>query len=163
MDVYRCENCVISAPRADVPTGRVCRLTGMAVKHEDYCPQHTTTQYKCDCCGNEYPGKPAVLIMKEEDGEQVFDMGICLGCQSKLHTCATCEFCMDCSFETDPSPLEKIVTQQIQQGNVTTVTQVMNPERVAITCQKNCPCWSENFSCSKQNYGTCPQYQLVHV
>ena len=108
------------------------------------------------------PGSVTVYYSIDDEAATV-DAVICPNCNKLLGTCRTCQNGNLCTFETDPSPLPKIVQKQIRQGNMTAVTQVMNPERVAITCQKGCPCYSPDFSCSKQNRGACQQYHMNRV
>ena len=65
-----------------------------------------------------------------------------------------------CSFENDPSPLPKIVQKQVRQGNMTAITQVRNPERIEITCKKDCPCYDPEFECLRQ-FGTCGKCENI--
>lgn len=159
---YYCETCAISIPRLDIETGRACRLYNKAVKDTDFCSEHAKELPTCECCGNLYIGK-SYLIAEMKDDVATVNAVICSSCNQGYNTCRTCTQGDICSFETDPSPLPKVVQKQIKQGNMTAVTQVMNPERVAITCQKDCPCWSLDFSCSKQNHGTCQQYHMCRA
>ena len=161
---YFCETCAISTPRLDVETGRVCNRTRSAVKDTDFCSHHAKELWKCDCCGNQFWSTPYIIMNATEDGVvDSIDACICPQCNHNLYTCRTCQNMDKCKFESDPSPLPKVVQKTIQDGFITTVTQVMNPERIAITCEKGCPCWSQNFGCSKQNHGTCQQYHMNRV
>ena len=161
---YRCETCAISTPRLDVETGRMCRLFNIAVKDTDFCFKHTKSLFTCDCCGQPFIGNPYIVMSKIDDNTvSGIEACICPKCNQNINTCKTCAQMHQCAFETDPSPLPKVVQKQVQQGNMYAVTQVMNPDRIAITCQKDCPCWSSDFCCSKQNYGTCQQYHMNQV
>ena len=164
MDIrhFYCETCAISTPRLDVETGRICRLWKVAIKDTDFCFQHAKELPICDCCGNSFIGKP-YLIAEMVNDVATIQASICPECNQYHGTCRTCKQGNICAFETDPSPLPKIVQKTIKQGNMTAVTQVMNPERIAITCQKACPCWSADFSCQKQNHGICLQYHMNQV
>lgn len=165
MDIknYYCQTCAISTPRLDVETGRVCRRDGSPVKDDHFCGYHTRSLKTCECCGQPYIGSGYILMNMKDDEAAIIDAVICPNCNKQFGTCRTCQNGNLCTFETDPSPLPKIVQKQIRQGNMTAVTQVMNPERVAITCQKGCPCYSPDFSCSKQNHEACQQYHMNRV
>ena len=63
-----------------------------------------------------------------------------------LRTCFSCRNLAQCLYETDPSPLPKVILRTIQQGNMQVQTQTRNPEREEITCKK-CPCYHEEFGC----------------
>ena len=65
-----------------------------------------------------------------------------------------------CDFETNSSSLPKQVQQTSRQGNMVMQTVVKNPERIRITCEKGCKCWSDEFGCLKQN-GICSNYEEV--
>lgn len=159
-----CEFCKMAMARLDVPTGRACMRTGTAVKDDDSCSYFTEDVFTCNCCGNEYPGRVhAILLEQNDDGSYSYASGICHQCLNHKYECVTCAFGNTCEFDTNSSPLPKLVQQTIQQGNMTTVTQVMNPERIRITCENGCPCWSPDFGCSKQNHGTCLQYRMNHA
>ena len=160
---YQCSRCILSQPRLDVETGRICRKFNIPVKDTDFCSWNTQTVTTCECCGNQFVGNPIYISKETESNKYSLDMVVCADCSKALHTCKTCVNMNICSFETDPSPLPKIVQKQVKQGFMTAVTQVMNPERIRITCEKNCPCYSSDFSCQKQNRGTCPQYRTHRV
>jgi hypothetical protein len=162
MDIknFYCRTCAISTPRLDVETGRICRRDGQPVKDEHFCGYHTRSLHKCECCGQEYIG-PSNLIATLDNDNMTIIASLCSACDQQYGKCQTCTHGNICSFETDPSSLPKVVTRQIKQGNMTAVTQVLNPERMAITCQKGCPCWNSSaLYCSKQNHGTCQQYHI---
>lgn len=163
-NVNYCSTCAASSPNLQVETGRVCNRMRVPVKDDDFCSNHVKSTWKCECCGNEYWGNPIISMSIDEKTGAVsmIDAIICSMCNDNIWTCRTCAHIDECAFETDPSPLPKVVQKQIRQGNMTAVTQVMNPERIAITCEKNCHCWHD-FSCSKQNHGTCLKYQMHRV
>lgn len=75
---------------------------------------------------------------------------LCGNCASQLNTCAFCKKVDVCTFETDPSPLPKMVQKQIRQGPMISVTTEMNPERIRQTCEKGCDCFDANFGCMRQ-------------
>ena len=76
---------------------------------------------------------------------------ICEDCLNATGTCRMCEFAKTCDFETNPSPLPKVVQKVIQQGNMQMATQVRNPERKKSTCEAGCKCYDEEYGCSRQN------------
>ena len=77
---------------------------------------------------------------------------LCPQCASLLNTCNFCKQAQQCLFETDPSPLPKMIKKQFRQGNMITVTEIINPERVRQTCEKGCACFDANFGCMRQFY-----------
>lgn len=110
-------------------------------------PNNTLT---CELCGKAYPS--ASLILVDESL-------ICEHCYSYRGTCATCAKNTDCLFESDPSPLPKVTVQTTRQGNMTIQQQVINPERVAITCAKGCSCYCDGECARQLNF--CTSYTAV--
>lgn len=85
-------------------------------------------------------------LVYDADTEEIF----CRRCASLLRICHTCRNGQFCDFETNSSPLPKQVQQTRRVGNAVMSQAVRNPERVKITCQNGCPCWSEEYGCGKQ-------------
>lgn len=160
---YYCSKCVLSQPRLDLYTKRFCFRYNIPVKDTDFCSQNTKTLKTCECCGEQFADQPTLLAKTDEENKFSYDATLCPNCAQALGQCGTCKQKDICSFETDPSPLPKVVQKQIRQGNMTAVTQIMNPERIRLTCEKDCPCYSPDFSCQKQNRGTCQQYHMCRV
>jgi hypothetical protein len=104
----------------------------------------------CDYCGK-YPGE-----IVDSNG----DVFLCRNCFSQAGTCYLCVNGALCEFETNPSPLPKQVQKTVRQGNMMVQTVIRNPDRTAITCLSNCPCFDSNFGCLKEN-GTCNKYKEV--
>jgi hypothetical protein len=98
---------------------------------------------QCETCGR--PTQQQVLC---PDGDNWHIL--CESCASQLNTCAFCKKVNVCTFETDPSPLPKMVQKQIRQGPMISVTTEMNPERIRQTCEKGCDCFDANFGCMRQ-------------
>ena len=98
---------------------------------------------QCETCGR--PTEQQVLC---PDGDNWHIL--CPQCASQLNTCAFCKKVNTCLFETDPSPLPKMVQKQFRQGPMISVTTEMNPERVKITCQNSCSCYNDEFGCMRQ-------------
>jgi hypothetical protein len=111
----------------------------------------------CAWCGTTFPTKQLTILISEGNQNQI----ICSNCASHTGTCATCLHGRECAFENDPSPLPKIVQKVVQQGPMKTVTQVKNPDRIAITCAKGCPCYDAENGCLPELDGhTCGNYTL---
>ena len=111
---------------------------------------------KCVLCGQAYP--PTTMVLDLTDGEPLF---ICPDCYQFMTTCRTCETAQYCTFETDPSPIPKFIQRQYRQGPMTSVIQEKNPERIAITCQKDCECFSEEKGCLREKVGWCNKYAFI--
>lgn len=140
-----------SCPLRGFKVPDVCALFGIPVSSDDYCSKHRSTIEKCSICG-----APLIADVIVDDGHL-----ICPSCFESLRTCKICRFGNTCEFETNPSSLPKIISKQIRQGNMTAVTQVMNPERVRITCEKGCKCYSKENGCLKQ-IGTCNNQEVYY-
>ena len=74
---------------------------------------------------------------------------LCCKCASLLNTCYSCHSGESCDFETNLSPLPKQVQATRRMGNTVMSQVIRNPERVKITCENGCPCWSAEFGCGK--------------
>ena len=98
-------------------------------------------------------GRPITPHLSIICGEDIY----CKDCFNTFGTCIHCKNRDDCKFDTDPSPLPKTIRQK----TMYTVTDIPNPERVRITCQNGCECFSEEFGCLKQKYQTCEKYEEV--
>ena len=98
---------------------------------------------QCETCG-----RPTEHQFLCPDGDSWHIL--CGNCVSQLNTCTFCKKVNICAFETDPSPVPKMVQQQIRQGPMISVTTVKNPERVKITCEKGCNCFNAEFGCMRQ-------------
>ena len=129
-----------------------CALKNKIVKATDYCSEHRNSVTTCDICGN------IILASGIIDSNHI----ICSQCFSVIHTCAVCKHVDSCAYQTDPSPLPKTIPQQVRQGNIIAVTQVINPERVRITCQKGCKCYSKENDCLKQNNSFCGNHEVYY-
>lgn len=156
---YRCENCGLSTPRLDVPTQRICNLLQWAVKDTDTCPHHVSTTWECECCGQTFPGQPHVLLTEEKDNVYVTDAVVCKQCYGSLNTCQTCQHGDVCAFKTDPSPIPPVINKTFQQDGMYMTTQVMNPDRINITCKNGCPCFVNN-QCMMRSEGSCHAYKM---
>ena len=140
------------------PMRHVCRLTGIKISPDiDFCSRHILSNDlpTCEICGNGHPNP----IIDITDGKTLV---VCPQCFNMLDTCQVCSHSRNCSFETDPSPIPKVVEKVIRQGYMTTVSQVLNPERIEITCKKGCPCYSEKNGCGRQTeFRKCDNYEQM--
>ena len=143
-----CKTCALHGLKAP----NTCAYTGFLVDAEiDYCSQHRRTVLTCSICGN--------IILS--NGVYSDNHLICQHCFSSSETCKICRFSNTCEFETNPSPLPKAIQKEIRQGNMTAVTQVMNPERIHITCEKGCKCFDPEKGCLKQ-IGYCKNQEVSY-
>ena len=109
----------------------------------------------CTYCGRPITGKQVFI---EHDLQTPF-------CQQCIHFfggCPTCVRADVCDFETNPSQTPKLIQKRIQQGLMTQVIQIKNPERIKETCARNCPCYDPEYQCGKE-FGTCRNYNEVKV
>jgi hypothetical protein len=123
--------------------GGICPLFGEHFEdHLAACPKHQEELKLCDVCG-------AITldpILNLDDNKYW-----CSQCQTQKYHCVTCNRGKECVFQTDPSPIPKIINKEIRQGNMIAVTQIPNPERVEKTCKINCACFDAKLGCLKQN------------
>ena len=152
MNTLKCARCGFLSPKAPV-----CLLTGLRIdKNADFCSKNTSTLQHCAICG-------AILfenniIIEQKPDETV--RAICFDCNNKIGTCALCSHATGCLFETDPSPIPKIIQKQIRQGNFTQIITVKNPERIEKICKANCPCFSEENECNR-HFNTCERCESI--
>lgn len=120
------------------------------------CPYWTAEITYCavPTCNTIIPG-PHYILTQFSDGNY---KPICENCLSLSGTCGNCENSHTCDFETNPSPIPKAVQKRIQQGNQIMITQIKNPDRIAISCKLKCECFSEEFGCLREN-NTCGKHK----
>ena len=127
----------------------LCRLLNTKVKYDNCrCPYYATDIAVCSVCGSTF--LDGVI---DESGRT-----FCKNCNSKFGTCAMCEKATECLFESDPSPIPKIIRQTTQQNGMYIQQDIRNPDRIRQTCQNGCSCFNEDLGCLKQN-GTCGNYK----
>lgn len=100
-------------------------------------------QINCGMCGAPIVGSD--LIYDTQSGNIY-----CRKCAPYVRTCYNCLDGNVCDFQTNPSPLPKQVQMRQQMGNTVVSQVVTNPERVKITCQNGCHCYSEELGCVKE-------------
>ena len=154
-NIHKCGDCLYRDQKT-----QVCRVMQMEVDaaHEA-CARYASEEntVTCELCGNCILLTDSILYV-EEDRNHI----TCGQCAEKSGTCSTCICVKECVFQTDPSPVPQVVQKRIQQGPMVQIVQVMNPDRIAITCKMGCKCWdAENETCYKQTCGTCGQYKIV--
>lgn len=123
--------------------------------HNPACANFTHRVEVCEVCGHLTVSPILDLTV---GGQPHY---LCDDCQRVSGTCATCKHGKNCAFATDPSPIPKTIQKQFRQGNMITVTQVMNPERIDKTCKNGCPCFDPEFGCFKQN-NCCGNHKIVY-
>lgn len=91
----------------------------------------------CKICGKPLRGSDLVYFDWILDG-----ICVCREHVAYVGRCHTCAKIRNCDFETNPSPLPKVIqsTTQTPQGMIISQT-VKNPERIKLTCH-NCSCWT---------------------
>ena len=104
---------------------------------------------RCDYCGS--PLKPFVI------NENAL---ACMNCLQSFNTCRMCSESQTCAFETDPSPLPKVVVQTIRQGPAVLQMQVKNPERVKLFCFP-CKCFDQDDLFCRREEGWCREYNEI--
>lgn len=108
----------------------------------------------CDICKTPIY-KPVIAIL--DHGKAI---GICHNCYQKLGTCALCKHSDNCAFDTDPSPLPKMVQKQVSVQGGYAITTIRNPDRVAITCEKNCKCYNKEEQYCMREDQTCINQEI---
>lgn len=140
--IKHCETCGLLDPKQNI-----CPLLRTVVDpEEDFCSKHqdASSLKVCEICHRLIVG--ASVLTPDGDKWHL----LCDECAEQLGTCAFCKNAVSCAFEDDPSPIPKLVQKQFRQGNMTTVTTVMNPERIRQTCEKGCHCFNPEFGCMRQ-------------
>ena len=132
-----------------------CKVTGRKVDlDKDQCSTFNDDPRRCDVChGLMVTGG----IVEEVNGNYYT---LCPKCSDAISECFGCEHSETCVFESDPSPLPKMVMRQVQQGNAIMQTQMRNPDREKCTCALYCKCWDgETKSCNRE-FNICPEHKL---
>ena len=134
-----------------------CRRFGHDINpNEDFCSKHCNEIPVCAICGQEMLKENSILDFK--NGE--YFRTICQKCNELLSTCTLCRNGQRCAYDDDPSPIPKLIQKQVRQGPMISVTQEINPERVAITCAKGCACYDPENGCLRQ-YNTCGKCESI--
>lgn len=133
-----------------------CGITGLTIDPDkDFCSKHNAAPSVCEGCGDFIP--TGQFLTQDKNNEyHIF----CANCISALNTCSGCTNSEHCDFRENPSPLPFKVQRKIQQGPMIAVTEILNPERVEITCKKGCECFDTEKGCLRQN-NWCEHYCSV--
>jgi hypothetical protein len=143
--VRKCNTCGLRDPAKNV-----CLLSGRTIDPAaDFCSSHLREPPRCAECGK-------ITLSPIFENEQTF----CSQCAEAITTCFGCSLASNCAFETDPSPIPKVVVKTVRQGPMVTQTQVRNPDRIAITCKLNCHCWNGEYCGREDNW--CSKYSSRH-
>lgn len=106
----------------------------------------------CNYCGRE---NPQLIFTVFNDNAPT---AMCPNCAQVIGTCGLCTNSVKCEFESNPSPLPKMVMKTVQQGNMIMQTTIPNPDRIKALCP-SCACYSEDpFICCRHVAGTCKNY-----
>ena len=128
----------------------VCLLTHQTTEDNLSCAHYTDSPYVCQLCGNHILQGNITIIEKHL---------LCNDCASNIGTCITCELTQICTFRTDNTIKEPpVIPQTIRQGNTVMQTQIKNPARVKLTCEK-CSCYI-NGECLKEAGIGCEKHKL---
>lgn len=119
---------------------------------EDFCSWHRRDEMpRCAYCNNIVEPEDVVIIM---DTQKI----CCNNCSNNIGRRGTCAKRMTCEYETNLSPLPKIVMKQMRQGNSIVSMQGHNPEREKLTCF-TCTCWDEiKCVCKRTSEGYCEKW-----
>lgn len=148
-----CNNCALFHKQQEA-----CLRTRTPTSASEFCSHFTNFIPVCDICGQGFI-PPATYVI-EGDRKIV----TCGQCYRALSTCGTCTTNKYCDFQSNPINLPHQVQQQIQRGNMTMMTTVMNPARIAETCEKNCACWDPvDRACNRQTASTCGNYKPSYL
>ena len=129
--------------------GGKCQLLNTDTKDNCHCPYYTIELQLCDFCGQP--------ILRGG----IFDNGklYCQKCGEHLGKCPTCRHGENCFFETDPSPVPKVIQQTVMKGNMRASIPVKNPSRIAITCKNGCTCYNEENGCLRE-FNACVGWEI---
>lgn len=134
----------------------ICQLMREPAPEDCKCPHYTAAPLN-QCVFCKQITLDGVFILNKEDKP----FPICKNCSTAFGTCRACQESAECRFQSDPSPIPPVIMETRQQGNMVIQQQVINPERVKITCAL-CECWSGE-ECWRQTAGTCGKYKEIEI
>ena len=145
-EIKYCKTCGFRDPQQPK-----CQLLGHQIDPDiDYCSRHNAEPFTCAQCHRIL----TLPIFLTPGG------AICDECRLALSTCAGCRNSSTCLFESDPSPVPKVIQQQIRQGNMVIQQPVKNPLRIQITCEKGCLCYDKENGCRRQ-LNSCENHKSI--
>ena len=149
--IKNCSTCGFADPKQPI-----CRVYNRQIdKQKDFCSLHEEEPNKCDICGSLMLKNGSVIDITNENSTLIY----CNRCLQLMRTCQLCSNFNRCEFETNPSPLPKVVMKTVQQGNMTMQTQVKNEERIKLLCI-NCPCYDDALGCKKDFNASCEKIKF---
>lgn len=157
MSNQNCETCKLY-----VQEQQGCVHWQRKVNIEDFCSHWTDKLPTCQLCGRPFMQSETLL----EEGS--YWITLCPECAHSLGQCSTCVCGDRCAFAQDQSiQIPPFVQRQFRQGNSIVSTQVKNPERVKLTCEK-CPCYvigatDAECYCQKEENHFCPKYRMKGI
>ena len=129
-------------------------MTGQQKEDTDVCSDYSDSPYICEVCGKHLTASNCII----EPGISAPYHLLCPSCSSSIGSCRVCRYANICAFQTDSSIKEPpIILQTIQQGNTRIQTQVKNPARIKLTCEK-CKCYHGN-ECFKEAEIRCGSFE----
>jgi hypothetical protein len=144
-DRKQCGNCAIYNYER-----QCCARTRLHQDPSDHCSSWIAEVPICHICGQMFIPPRNYIV---EDGKIFI---VCGSCLSGLSTCRTCANGKYCDFQQNPIQIPPMIQQTQRQGNMVVSQTVVNPARIAATCEKNCHCWDPiDRVCNRQACGTC--------
>ena len=132
----------------------VCAINGKQIDPTGICDKYTESPYHCELCGQHLTASNCVI----ELGISAPYHLLCHSCSEAMGGCRACKHENICTFRSDTSIREpQIVNQTIQQGNTRIQTQVKNPARIKLTCEK-CKCY-HGEECCKEEIARCGSFE----
>lgn len=148
---YKCNKCAHKIKPQNI---LLCALTGKPIENTEVCSHYTESPYICEICGKHLLLNDCII----EVGISAPYHTLCTSCSEAIGGCRACKYADICSFRTDSSIQEPpLIVQTIQQGNTRVQTQIKNPARIKLTCEK-CDCY-HGEECCKETINRCDKFQ----
>lgn len=138
-----CGQCALRDPASDTCKLYRCKIPGI----DKGCPSGTTEVFTCEHCGATLLSFGVVYDLSDPDHPHI----LCSDCAQQSNTCGMCKNRIGCAFHESPDPTPKLIQKQVPINGGYAITTVENPDRIRKTCEKGCPCFSQEFGCSRQN------------
>ena len=130
-----------------------CALSHQPVEENDICGYYTENPIHCEICGDHLISQQVIITAGDSTPYHI----LCANCYEYLGACQTCTLGNICSFRQDSSIKEPpVILQTIREGNTVIQTQIKNPARIKLTCEK-CSCYREG-NCCKEEISRCESY-----
>jgi hypothetical protein len=130
----------------------MCQRMNLKTFDDCRCPLYRMSVLTCAVCGQPILDGGAFWYGTDP---------VCKNCNATRNNCQSCVRRNQCAFETDPSPVPKMIQQTVRQGNMVSSFLAKNPERIALTCvNQKCPCYAGENACSR-DLGSCAQWEWV--